>query len=93
MDLLLVNIKNHNNIFTYYRIGIIDYNVGPYASTISAGMTTATFNLTIVNDNILEENEFFYVVINSSSLPNDVSVSSPLQLTVTIANDDCKYCY
>ena len=55
-------------------------------------MTSVTFNVaTIINDdNILEENEIFYLTIDSSSLPNDITAGTPLQVPVTIINDDSK---
>ena len=74
----------------YYCIGDIDYDTGPYVFTIFTGMTSIAVNITIFNDNILEENEMFYLTINSSSLPNDITAGNPFQATVAIENDDCK---
>ena len=94
MDLLLVISTQSYVCETIYIIllGNIDYDTGPYVFTIPAGMTSVTFNVaTIINDdNILEENEFFYLTIDSSSLPNDITTGTPLQVSVTITNDDCK---
>ena len=74
----------------YFCIGGIDYETGPYVLTIFSGMTSIAVNATIINDNILEENEIFYLTINSSSFPDDVTAGNPFQATVTILNDDCK---
>ena len=78
--------------FIQLLLGNVDYDTGPYVFTIPAGMTSFTFNIaTIINDdNILEENEIFYLTIDSSSLPNDITADTPLQVSVTIINDDCK---
>ena len=78
--------------YYFYCLGDFDYNIGPYVFTIPAGMTSIALNATeISNDEILEENENFYLTINSSSLPNDITTGSPLQATVVIMDDDCKY--
>ena len=68
----------------------MDYTSGPYTVTFPAGQTTATFDVPINDDNILEGNENFILIINSSSLPSDVTVGSPGQATVNIVDDDCK---
>ena len=39
---------------------------------------------------MLEEDEIFYLTVNSSSLPNDIVAGSPFQAIVTIIDDDCK---
>ena len=50
----------------------MDYNSGPYPVTIIAVQTTATFDVPINDDNILEGNENFMLTIHSSSLPTGV---------------------
>ena len=47
-------------------------------------MTTASFAINIVNDNIYEESETFDVVINSNLLPNRISPGNISRATVTI---------
>ena len=68
----------------------MDYTSGPYTVTFSAGQTTATFDVPINDDNILEDNENFILTISPSSLPNNVTVSDPDEATVTIVDDDGK---
>ena len=81
----------HTDTCCNYYIGNVDYDPGPYLFTISAGMTSITFDATMVNnDNTLEDNENFYLTINSSSLPNDITAGNPFQVEVTIIDDDCK---
>ena len=53
-------------------------------------MTTASFNIPIIDDHILENNEDVQIEINVSSLPSRVSVSNPGQSTVTIVDNDSK---
>ena len=80
--------------YCYYDAGSDDYDTGPYFLTIPAGTTSIAFNTTIISDdNVLEEDEIFYLTIDSSSLPNDITTGSPLQVTVTIMDDDCKQFY
>jgi len=78
------------HIYNYYCAGNSDYVSGPYNFTIASGLTNITFNVSIINDNILEENEIFHLTIDPSSLPEDVHVGSPVLVTVTIVDDDCK---
>ena len=75
----------------YFYLSGSDYEPGPYSVTFVAGMTRATFNVLITNDNILEANETFELAINMSSLPSDVTIGTPGRLTVTIVDDDGKY--
>ena len=46
----------------------------------------ASFNVPIVNDNILEDDETFTLAIVTGSLPSRVSQGKPRQARVTIAN-------
>ena len=47
-------------------------------------MTTASFAINILNDDVYEESEMFDVVINSNLLPSRVSPGSISSATVTI---------
>ena len=67
----------------------MDYTSGPYSVTFLAGVTSVPFNISINDDNILEENENLTFTINSS-LPTGVMVGSPDQATVTIVDNDRK---
>ena len=77
----------------WFTGGGVDYNSGPYSVTFPAGVTTASFNIPITDDNILENNEDIQIEINVSSLPSRVSVSNPSQATVTIVDNDGKINY
>lgn len=67
-----------------------DYNYGPYMVQFNAEEIYALLLVSINNDNILEGNETFYLAIDSSSLPNSVSVDNQGQTTVNILDDDSK---
>ena len=54
-------------------------------------MTSASFNVSITDNNILEIDENFELVIDISSLPIGVTVGIPAQVIVTIVDDDGKY--
>ena len=68
----------------------MDYTSGPYTVTFPAGQTTATFDVPINDDNILEGNENFMLTIDPT-LPTGVTVGDPNEATVTIVDNDCKY--
>ena len=68
----------------------MDYTSGPYTVTFPAGQTTATFNVPINDDDILEGNENFMLAINETTLPDDVTHGNPGEATVTIVDDDRK---
>ena len=51
-------------------------------------MTRISFDVNIMNDNLLETDEMFKLRINSSSLPNRVIVNSPSEVTVAIMDND-----
>ena len=68
-----------------------DYNWPINCSVIFNNNTKkATLNISITNDTLLEDDEKFTLIINSSSLPNYVHVGDQSTTTVTIVNDDCK---
>ena len=52
---------------------------GPYPVTIPAGETSASFSIQIIDDEIPENDETFVIAINSSSLPNGVTIANPAQ--------------
>ena len=51
-------------------------------------MTKVSFNVNIMDDNLLEIDEMFKLRITSSSLPNRVIVNSPSEVTVAIMDID-----
>ena len=64
---------------------------GPYPVTFLAGSTTASFDVSIVNDNVLESDENFTLTISSSSISDTrVTVGSPSDSTITIMDDEGK---
>ena len=69
----------------------MDYHSGPYGVTFSTGQTWCRLNVTINNDDVLENNETFNLTINSSLLPSNVEVDNPGQAIVTIIDDDSMY--
>ena len=65
-----------------------DYTVGPFTVEFSSEVLRVPFSVSIINDNILEGNETFNLIINPSSLPSEVTVTNPSQATVVIVDDD-----
>ena len=68
----------------------MDYTSGPYTVTFPAGATIASFNVSVNNDYILEDNENFMLTINSSSLPTGITRGDLDQATVIIVDNACK---
>ena len=75
-------------------IGNIDYNFGPYTVTFIAGNTTASLNISIIDDDVLENNENFFLTINrvyhNYSQSNKVTADTTYRPIVNIIDDDCK---
>ena len=69
----------------------MDYTSGPYTVTFPAGQTTATFDVPINDDDILEGDEEFILTIISSSLPIGITHGTPYEATVTIVDNESKY--
>ena len=51
-------------------------------------MTSVRVHYTIKDDNIVEDDETFSLIIDPSSLPRSVSIGNPGEATVTIVDDD-----
>ena len=72
----------------------IDYDSGPYIVNIPARSNGAVFNVSIIDDKMLEMHETFSLIIESSSLPRSVipgtssSTATPGRATVIIFDDD-----
>ena len=67
----------------------MDYTDKTYTVTFPAGQTTATFNVSITDDNMLETDENFMLTINLS-ISDNVFIGNPDQTTVTIVDNECK---
>ena len=82
------------NLVTYFVLRLSscftgdDYCSGPYSLTFTAGMTRAFLHISITDDNLLEGDEYFIVMIDSSSLISGITVGSLAQVTVTILDAD-----
>lgn len=78
-------------MFVLLYIGGIDYKSGPYNVEFFAGNTYAKVDEHLIFDDLLvEQTENFQLTIDSSSLPDGVSLGNPNKTTVTIFDDDCK---
>ena len=55
-----------------------------------AGVTHATINIPVVDDNIFEGNENFTVLIDLLSLPSYITILNPSEAVVTILDNDGK---
>lgn len=72
--------------YVWYKWNIIgrddDYSSGPYNVKFPAYITNISFNVSITNDNILEQNETFALTFNPAIAGN------PSKAVVTIVDDD-----
>ena len=71
-------------------IGDGDYIPGPYNITIPAGHTSVSFDISITDDGVVEDDEIFSLAIDPESLPYLVSRSNLGVAIVTIVSDDGK---
>ena len=71
-------------IIMEYVGGGVDYNSGPYTVQFDVGLLSTTLNISINDDDIFEDNEMFSIGIDSSSLPNRVTIGNHSRSTVTI---------
>jgi len=71
-------------------IGDDDYDSGPYNIRIPAGEIHIEFNVSVIDDNTVESNENFVLVITTESLPKNVKSGNPNKTTVTIVDRDGK---
>ena len=55
-------------------------------------MTSTLLTILITDDSIFESNETFDLLINIFALPSNITIGDTSQATVTILNDDGKYC-
>ena len=61
---------------------------GPYTATFLSQATSASFDIAITQDSILENNETFTIAVDPSSLPSRVFLGNPRDVTVTIVDDE-----
>jgi len=71
--------------------GGVDYESGPYRVELSKGTTSEKFCVDITDDNRLEDDEIFFLEIDSTSLPTGVIRKDPYKVNATILDDECKY--
>ena len=71
-------------------IGDDDYISGPYNITIPAGHTSVSFDISITDDGVVEDDETFRLAIMPESLPYLVSRGSSGVAMITIVSDDGK---
>jgi len=88
-----IAVGNKLIVFIYIAGGGIDYYSGPYKVTFLAGITSVSFNISINDDIVLEDNEEFELIIDSGSLPNSITTGIPNISVVTITDNDSKFTY
>ena len=75
----------------YNFTGNVDYDTGPYNVMFMKGNTTATLCINITNDEILEEDETFGLIIDAVSSLACIIRGSPSTVNVTILRTECMY--
>jgi len=74
----------------YLCVGNKDYEIQNYISTFRAGQTQYKLRIDVIDDDIVEEDEYYFLNI-SSSLPSGVSIARYEATKITIKDDDGKY--
>ena len=67
-----------------------DYHSGQYNVTIPAGSNSASFNISITDDSVFEQNEDFHLIIDQSSSLSGVIIGDPSRAVVNIFDNDRK---
>ena len=57
----------------------------------SVGIQNALINVPIIDDYIRDVDEHFYAIIDSDSLPNNVTIGQNKTIKVTIVDNESKY--
>ena len=78
------NVNSSNNVTG----GGVDYDSGPYTVTFTAGVTSASFDVPINDDDICENDEDFTLTILRGTLPDGITCDGGRGI-VTIVDDDC----
>ena len=66
----------------------LDFSLDSHNILFPAGVTRVAFNVTIIEDNILELNETFSISIDPLTLSKKVTIGSSSHTTVTIIDND-----
>ena len=72
--------------------GGLDYDYTQYNIIIPADVTSLQFTISINDDDLMEGNEYFSLLINTDALPLGVYRTDPYEALVTIIDDDSKLC-
>ena len=54
-------------------------------------MTRVLFNISLYDDDVVEDKENFNLIIDTSSLPNGIITDNPSRAIMIIRNDDSKF--
>ena len=78
-------------LYTVYTTGNDDYESGPFNVTIPSEYFNMSFNISIINNSVYEDNETFIVTIDPYTLPSRIHQQPNCNLVVTIVDDDSKF--
>ena len=70
--------------------GGVDYVSGVYNVTFEKGDTYKYFYVSIIDDNVYEGDETFYVSLEVEAMPLGVVPAFPFTLTINIQDDECE---
>ena len=87
MILLMIMCTDNANLLMC--VGGSDYDAGPYNITIPAGKIHVLFNITITNDNMHEEIEWFELyILTTQDLLNRIYFGKNLTTNISIEDND-----
>ena len=71
----------------------MDYVVRPFSLTFTSGVTAIPLKVEIIDDDIFEGDEHFFLTIDSSALPNNVITGDHNEFIVILSDfQDGKWC-
>ena len=89
IGMILLVIMCTHNAKLLMCVGGSDYDAGPYNITIPAGKIHVLFNVTIMNDNMHEEIEWFELYIpTTQELPEGIYFGENLTTNISIEDND-----
>ena len=71
-----------------FKVPSADYVFGRYGVTFKAGNMIASFNISIIDDNIFEIDEYFNLTISTDFSLENIIAGDPSQAIVIIVEND-----
>ena len=87
---MFINGRHYLLVYLPFFSAGTDYTGGSFNVVIPASTTKVTVPVATLDDNLLEDDEFFKATLTIPDAPADVVVGSPNMAFVNITDGDCK---